>query len=156
MPLISKQELKYILYASVFSFVYFIYILPKLILGGIENSSPYSQFLFLSIGLYIFYFFVLKSFSLNTRFSLGLAFALILPVLAADLIQPEYHINLISGALEKGATLGAASTDFIAGTFWESLGFSGWIMIPLVYFVTFFMLLLFAALIRKNFVKEIG
>jgi len=155
MALISKQEFKYIIYASVFGFFYFLYLLPYLLKNGIENQSPYLQFFLFGIGLYIIYFFIFKSWSLGTTNSFYAALSGMLPILALDLIYPEYHVNLMSGVIEKGATLGSASTDYVIGTFWSNLGISGYLLVPLVYLVSFALLLILAALIKKNFVKGV-
>ena len=65
-----KSELKYILIAGIFSFVYFIYLLPLLLRYGFENQAPLIQFVLFSIGIYFIYFFVFRSFALNKKVSL--------------------------------------------------------------------------------------
>ena len=154
--MIDKKELKYIIIAGIFSFIYFIYILPFFIKKGAEAMSPTQQFILFSIGIYFIYFLLFKSFALSTKKSLlmGLVFG-VLPFMAMDIIQPEYHINLINGTLDKGATLGMASADYVIGSWWESIGIKGYLLVPLVYFVAFTILLIIIALLKKNFVKEL-
>jgi len=155
MVLVEKRELKYILFAGGFSFVYFIYLLPYLLNRGIANASPYTQFLLFSLGIYFVLFFVFKSFAMQTKYSLSYAFVMVLTFISMDIAQPEYHINPLNGVLEAGATLGKSSSDYVAGTFWQGLGFSGYILVPLVYFVTFTSLLIIASLIERNFVRRL-
>ena len=151
---INKSEFKYIAIASVFSFVYFLYILPFLLSKGAENWSPIAQFLIFFLGVYIAYFFVAKSFALKGKVAFVYTLVSAIPFIAMDLIQPEYHINLITGALEKGAVLGSSSSDYLLGSIGQSLGLSGYILVPFVYFFCFMLLLLIVAMIKKNFVEE--
>lgn len=153
--LITKEELKYIFFAGIFSFIYFLYILPWLLNNGVETSPIWVQFLLFSVGIYLVYFFILKSFSMKTSSSFLGAIVMVLPFIALDIVAPEYHINLISGVLEKGATLGQASSDFLIGTLWQNLGITGWILVPMVYFVSFVVILIITALIKKNFVEDL-
>lgn len=155
MGLITKSELKYILSASLFGFIYFLYLLPLLLSIGIENSSSLIQFLFFVVGLYFIYFFILKGISLGTKQSIGGAFVGIIPFLVFDLWMPEYHINLINGTLIKGATLGTYSSDYFLGGLAHSIGINGYFTVIFSYLIVPIILLIGYTLIRKNFVKEV-
>jgi hypothetical protein len=152
--LINKQELKYILITGLFSFGYFILFLPWILQAGAESMNPIFQFLIFGLGVYIMFFFVFKSFAMDTSMSAIFSIVILFPIMAGDLVMPEYHINIITGELEKGATLGMASTDYFIATVWQSIGFSGYILVPLVYFVSFILLLIISALLRKNFLGD--
>ncbi|MFA5764445.1 MAG: hypothetical protein WC915_06575 [archaeon] len=156
MKLISKSEIKYILGATLFGFFYFVFLLPYLLGIGAESWSPYLQFSLFGLGIYIFYFFILKSYSLGTKVSLLQAITSFIPFIALDLMQPEYHINFTTGELIKGATLGASSSDYVLGYFWQSIGFVGFITVIMVYLASVFILLLINSLIKKNSIKEIN
>ena len=101
------------------------------------------------------YFFMFKSWSLDNKQSLVNAIIGLIPFIALDLLAPEYHVNLLSGALEKGATLGSASADYLLGSLWSGLGITGYILVPMVYLVSFMILLIIVALIKKNFVEDL-
>ena len=49
-----KDEIRYIIYAIVFAFITFGFLIPKLIEGGIQDSNPYLQFLIFNVGIFIF------------------------------------------------------------------------------------------------------
>jgi len=153
---IDKTELKYIGMASLFGFLYFIILLPLLLRNNIESQSPFLLFILFSTGLYFLYFFMFKSWSLGTKQSFQASVIGLLPFLIFDVLNPEYHVNLITGALDKGATLGVASMDYILGYSYTNIfGNIGWFMVPLVYCATIFIGLVLIAILRKNFVRTI-
>ena len=151
--MISKQELKYILYSSLFAFVWFILLLP-LILKNFSEIHPGLQLLFFNAGLFVFYSIFLKSFVISKKITLLCALGLTLLFLIPDLLQPEYHVTM-TGELVKGGILGSSTIDYNSGLLAKSIGLDGILVYLFTYLLMPFILLFIVAKLLPNFVKSI-
>lgn len=153
MNFINKNELKYILGAGIFGFVFFGLLLDNLI-KRFAGASPMTQFIVFNIGIWVYFFIFLKSFSTSTSSSVGSAIGLLFLFLALDIIMPEYHVT-IDGKLTEGALLGASTSDYVAGYFLQGIGLKGFFLYLGVYAVIPLILLLASAKILPNFVRKL-
>lgn len=149
----KKSEIKYIAYAGIFAFIWFVYLLPY-ITKLVDGNSPYLQFLIFNLGLYVFLFIFLKSQTTNTSINLTNAFGLMCLFLALDIIMPEYHVTM-SGQLVTGAGLGVSTSDYAVGLFATNLGLKGFMVYLFTYLIAPLTLMLISAKIIPDFVKRI-
>ena len=149
----NKQEIKYITFAGLFAFAWFVFILPRLI-TRLDGNNPFMQFMVFNMGLYIFFFIFLKVITINTSFNLRASLGLTSLFLALDILMPEYHV-LSTGELVKGATLGVSTSDYIAGLLAQNMGLNGIMIYIFTYFIAPIILLSIAAKIIPNFVRRI-
>ena len=149
----NKQEIKYISFAGAFAFLWFIFILPKLI-TRFDGNNPFTQFIIFNMGLYIFFFIFLKIITTNTSFNLKASLGLTSMFLALDILMPEYHV-LVSGELIKGASLGVSTSDYIVGLFAQNAGLNGIMVYIFTYLIAPIILLTISAKIIPNFVRRI-
>lgn len=156
---IVKSEIKYIVFASLFSLIWFLVIIPMLIKRGIENSNVYIQFLIFNIGLYLVLQLVLKSMASNnpilsfgkTKVILGLIFLFT----AMDILVPPYLVNS-KGELLDEVVLKGAGSDFIAGYFaTNSLNLSGILVFLFTYILIPFLLLYLSSIMLRNMVSHL-
>jgi len=149
----NKQEIKYISFAGIFAFTWFVFILPRLI-TRFDGNNPFTQFIIFNMGLYIFFFIFLKVITTNTTFNLKASLGLTSLFLALDILMPEYHV-LTTGELVKGATLGVSTADYAVGLIAQNIGFNGIATYIFTYLVAPIILLVIAAKIIPNFVRRI-
>lgn len=150
----NKTELKYITIAGIASFVWFIFLMPKLT-AYFDGNNPFLQFLIFNMMLYAFFFIFLKIITTNLTFSLKSSFGLTSLFLALDILLPEYHVS-ISGELVKGAVLGVSTSDYIVGLFGQTyLNLSGILLYGFTYLIAPIVLLIISAYILPNFVRRL-
>lgn len=149
----NKQELKYITFAGIFAFVWFVFVLPRLI-TRLDGNNPFLQFIIFNMGLYIFFFIFLKIIITSTSLNLKTSFGLTSLFLALDILMPEYHV-LSTGELIKGATLGVSTSDYMAGLLAQNIGLNGIMIYIFTYLIAPIIFLIIAAKIIPNFVRRI-
>lgn len=152
--MLNKQELKYILFATIFAFIVFVFIIPKLVSLGIENSSPYLQFLLFNTSIFIFLQLFLKSTALGNGIKISGAIGIIALFIAIDILVPPLLVNQ-KGELLSNVQLYASSSDYIFGYFYSSIGIQGFLLYLAVYVLTPFLLLILSAKLIPNFVKNV-
>lgn len=153
--MVNKYELKYLVYATVFAIVHFGFLQPYLISQGIENSSPYLQFLVFNVGLFVFFQIFLKVATLRTSVSVQLAVGFILLFTALDVLAPPFAVSH-SGVLAESGTLIRSSSDYVLGYFaTNTIHLSGVMVYIFTYIISPFVLLFAAAKLIPNFVKSL-
>jgi|GEM_PF-3547559 hypothetical protein len=150
---INKSEFKFLIYATLFSLLLFVIVIPNF-LGSIVTLSPVMQFLIFNIGIFIFLQIFLKSIALDKKVKFGYTLGIILLFMALDIIIPPLSIS-VQGTFASGSTLVQSSSDYILGLFWNSIGISGFLLFVFVYVVSPFILLIISSLLLKNFVQEL-
>lgn len=151
---INKKEMKYILYSGGFAILFFMFVLPWAI-TMFDGNNPIAQFLFFNLGIYAFLVLFLKSWVMSSKFSLKGSVGFLILYVVGDCWAPEYHVTM-QGVLEKGASLGVSSPDYVFGFIAQSLGLSGFPVYLVTYIVIPIGLLFIAAVVFKNFVKVVG
>ena len=154
MKFINKHELKYIIYAVIFSLAWFSFILPKVI-DKIDGTSPYLQFFIFNISIFIVLQIILKSHSIGGSIDWVGGLGIICLFVALDIYMPPLMVGF-DGTLETGSLLYASSSDYVAGYFaTNSLHLSGMGVFLFTYIFTPFVLLIIASKILPNFVKHL-
>jgi len=152
---INKTELKYIIGVVLFSLLLFGIVIPKLINNGIEQTSPYFQFLIFNIAIFVFLQFFLKAATGgNGRINISGALGIICLFMALDIMVPPLMVST-SGELLTGVTLSASSSDYIMGLIGQTLGLHGIMVFFFTYVLAPTVLLIFAAKLLPNFVRKI-
>lgn len=149
----NRQELKYIVFAILISFVIFTFIIPKFVDGG-ENMDAVSQFLVFNIGLFIVLQVFLKAITLNRPVKFTSTLGLLLLFISLDIMAPPLAIST-SGQLLSGMTLSASASDYFFGVLGQSIGIHGFFLYIFVYIIVPAILLLIASKLLPNFVREI-
>jgi len=156
MGLIDKNEMKYLAYATIFAFITFSFIIPYLMDKGMENSSPYLQFLIFNIGIFAFLQVFLKSATLKTKINLKESIGLILLFNALDIWAPPLMVST-SGILSSGVVLSGSAVDYVIGNFAiNTIHLSGFLVYLFTYVIAPFILLIGASLLLKNLVRNVG
>lgn len=150
---INKSEFKYLIYATIFSFVTFVLILPNVI-NSITQLSPIFQFLIFNIGIFVFLQIFLKSVALGQKVKFGYTLGMVLLFMAIDIIVPPFLVNF-NGTLNSGGTLFVSSSDYAVGLLAQSIGLSGFLVYIFTYIFSPLVLLIISSLLLKNFVKEL-
>jgi len=158
---LHKQEMMYILAASVFAMVWFVGLLP-LVVNVLGTNYAILQFLIFNIGLYFFLFIFLKAIITGKlgngkvdlfeqlKTSLGFTFL----ILGLDIIMPPYAVT-IGGVLETGSNLGVSASDYIIGLLWKTVGVGGPALYIITYVVFPILFLIIAAKLLPNFLEKI-
>ena len=128
--MIDKKELKYIGYSVGFALFWFLVVIPLLIKDGIQDKSPYFQFLLFTLGLFFFLQIFLKSIALDTRAGFLKSIGIICLFLALDTLMPAYSIGVNGSLLEGNIVLYKSSTDYVWGYFASSSGLDWSIKLP--------------------------
>lgn len=150
---INKDELKYIVIATIFSFFLFVLILPN-ILSYIDGVSPWIQFLIFNIGIFIFLQIFLTSIATGKKFKIAYSLGIVLLFMSLDLWMPPMAVNL-DGTLNSSMTLSQSSSDYIFGMLAQQMGMLGFLVYLFTYVFVPLILLLISSLLLKNFVKEL-
>lgn len=153
MSIFNKQELRYIGYAGLFAFIWFVLALNFLV-KTFDGESVIFQFFVFNLGLYAFLFIFLKSITTSTRVNLQGSFGLLSLFVAMDIFLPEYHLNT-AGELIKGSLMGVSTSDYFFGYVIQGLGVSGFLLYLAVYIATPLVLLFISSRLLPNFVKNI-
>jgi hypothetical protein len=155
---ITKQEIKYIFIAVVFAVVWYVLLIPQLMKWGLQNSSPYVQFLLLNVGLFIFLQIFLKARTLGTKINFSGALGVITLFMALDILVPPLAVNFNGtlASVEGGPVFLASSTDWIMGYFaTNTIGLHGFMVFAFTYILVPAILLTISASLISNFVKEL-
>lgn len=146
--LITREELKYVVYAVVFAFILFTLIIPN-VLTKLEGISPFIQFLIFNIGLFVFLNIFLKGSKIDYKHNLGI----ILLFIALDIFFSPYLVST-TGELNNSVILGSASADYVMGYFWSNF-VEGFVLYLFTYVVSPFVLLLISAILLKDIREEL-
>lgn len=153
MKWINKQELKYLGFASLFAFIFFVVILPSSI-AYFEQLNPYLQFILFNILIFFFLAIFLKSISTNKKVRWAYSIGILILFLGMDVLIPPLSID-VNGNFATNVTLIQSSSDYIFGMLYNSAGVSGFALFFCVYVLSPIILFILASLLLKNFVKEI-
>lgn len=123
-------------------------------LPALEDTNPFVQFVILNLGIFFLVFIVIKAIALDKKHIWKTSLGVVLGFLAIDIIIPEYHVT-ITGELLKGGVFGMSSTDYVIGYIGQSIGFGGVFLWVWTYLVVFLALIIGAAYLEKNFVKNL-
>lgn len=151
----NKHEIKYIIIASIFALVIFGYVIPYVIDGKIGNISPFVQFLFFNISIFIFLQIFLKSATLGSKMNITGSIGIITLFLALDILVPPLMVGF-DGTLNSSVTLSASSSDYIAGLLFTNLGLKGFWVYLATYVLAPIVLLVISARLLPNFVRRLG
>lgn len=149
----EKKELRYILAAFGIAFVWMVFTIPNIDKWGI-GPDPFVRFLIFNVGIFFLLQVALKSSILNSRIRFSETLGLLMVANGIDLLAPPFIFNTL-GQANTGALLSTASTDYVVGMLWQSLGTSGFILYLMVYVVTPVLLFMGAGLLLKNFVRNV-
>lgn len=150
----NKQELKYLIYATLFALVIFGYIIPYVIDGNIGNISPIVQFLVFNVGIFVFLQIFLKAATTGSKINIAGTIGIIALFMALDVLMPPMMVGF-DGQLAQNVNLGASSTDYMLGTIFSSLGLHGFMIYLATYVLSPILLLLIAAKLIPNFVRAL-
>ncbi len=150
----TKQELKYLAIAVVFSFVVIGYIIPYLLDGGANNMNPFLQFLIFNVAIFVFLQIFSKAIITNSKIKIRESIGVLLLFISLDIIAPPLMIST-TGQFLTGPTLSGSASDYIAGLLWNSIGIQGFFLYLAVYVLTPFILLFLASKLLKNMVHFI-
>lgn len=151
--MINKQEIKYIIFATLFALLWFAFLLP-IISDKIDGTSPYLQFLLFNVGLFVFFQLFLKSMTLSTSTSIKSSLGLIVLFLVLDIFAPPYAVGF-QGELLKGPILIESSTDYVVGYLATNMGLRGILITLFTYALVPLILLIAAAKILPNFIRHL-
>jgi hypothetical protein len=152
---ITKQELKYVIGAVIFSALWFLAFMPYLLDKGIEDASPYIQFLVFNIGIFIFLQIFLKARTLKKGINLKNSVGIIALVMAIDTLIPPFLVTR-GGELLNHVILRGSASDYIFGHFAiSSLGLSGIFVFLFTYILMPALLLFVAAHLLPNLVRNV-
>lgn len=151
---ITKSEIKYLVYATIFALVVFGYIIPYVINGNIGNLSPIVQFLIFNIGIFVFLQIFLKAATMGHKINVAGTIGIIALFMALDILMPPMMVN-VDGTISSGVVLSASATDYMAGTLFTSLGLHGFLVYLATYVLAPLVLLIIAAKLIPNFVRHI-
>lgn len=149
---INKQEIKYITYALLFSFIWMVFVIPNLNALGLGNLSPVSEFLIFNIGVFFLLQVVFRAFATSTKFNIGASLGILAAANAWDILQPPFMVSP-TGQLLTGPILSASSSDYVVGLLLGNLGLSGFILYTVTYTVVPIALFILAAKLIPNFMK---
>lgn len=152
--MINKQEIKYLVIASIFAFVVFGYVIPYVIDGRVGNISPIVQFIVFNLSIFIFFNIFLKSITTGHKINISGTIGMIALFMALDILMPPLMVSF-SGQLNSSVTLAASSSDYIIGLMFINLGLKGFWVYLATYVLSPIVLLLIAAKLMPNFVKSI-
>lgn len=151
----KKSEIKYILLAVVFAYIYFAVVIPKVVSTGMDQQSPYFLFIVFNLGVFLFLQIFLKSFITNSFDSVKITFGLILLFIALDLAVAPPFLVAPDGVINGSAVLAKGSSDYIFGTIAIDLGLKGMTIYLFTYILIPALLLIGAASLIPDFVKHV-
>jgi hypothetical protein len=129
---LERSELKYLIYSGIFAFVYFIFLLPKIIVI-MDYKNPWAQFILFNLGIMILLNFYFKSAATNSKPKIKNMLGMLLLILAISCWSPPYGL-LPNGTLavqtESSTQLVMAGTDFFIGNLLIELGVHSGITFP--------------------------
>lgn len=155
---VTKQELKYILYSSLFSIAWFVFLMPYLLNKGVQDSNPYFQFLAFNVGIFLLLSLFMKAMAMKLSTNIKLSLGLVALFLVMDIFAPPFSVDKTGQLLGEGGNviLIKSSTDYIAGYFAiNTIHLSGLMVFLFTYLITPALLLFFAARLLPNFVKHV-
>jgi len=146
---ITKNELKYILGATILSFIWFQYVIPNFV-----STNPFTNFLIFNIGIFLIFQVLLKGFITNKFMPFIEAIGLTLLFFAIDIIAPPYAVAR-TGELLSGLTLTNSGGDYIMALLGQGLGIHGAFLYWFVYIVTPALSLVLATILLKDLLRRI-
>lgn len=150
----NKQELKYLVIATIFALTLFGYVIPYVINGNIGDISPITQFLVFNIGIFVFLQIFLKAATTNNKINITGALGVLFLFAALDILMPPLMCNF-DGTLVTSVNLYASATDYIIASLFIGLGLNGFLVYLATYVLSPIILLLLSAKLIPNFVKSI-
>lgn len=152
---INKNEMRYILFAVIFSLIWFLLVIPYMLGSGVEDSNPYFQFLIFNVGIFIFLQIFLKAKTLRKGIDVKNSLGLIFLIMAIDVMIPPFLVTQ-EGTLLNSVILKSSGTDYIIGYFAiNSLGLSGMAVFLFTYILIPAVLLFFAAKLLPHMVRSL-
>ncbi len=152
--MIDKKELRYIIGATIFAFITFLFVIPSFVQNGFESSSPYFQFILFYLGIFIFLQIFLKAVTLGRKINFLGSLGIVLLVLGIDIMTPPFMVSK-TGELLSGPVLSASAPDYLFGFIANSIGLTGmWVYLFTYIFVPIILLIIAAKLI-PNFVRHV-
>jgi hypothetical protein len=128
---INSKEIKYISYAIIFAIIWFVFLMPSLLKGGIESSSPYLQFFIFNIGLFLFLQIFLKAATLKQKVNWRVTLGLLIMFMAIDILVPPFGIDVQGNLSNVSNSLMQSGSDYMIGYFAvNNLGMVGSFTIP--------------------------
>lgn len=153
--LFEKNEVKYIVGATVFALVFFNWIIPKLISSGFENSNPLMQFLVINVGVVIFLQIYLKSRALSADITILDTVSLVFLIVGIDILIGPYMVSS-AGELLSGPTFSSSGSDYIMGYIAINfLRLKGLLVYLFTYLVVPVILFGTSSLLSKNAIRKI-
>jgi hypothetical protein len=146
---IEKSEWKYLVYAVLFSLVWFLFVIPQV---SKTLSGPF-QFIILNLGFIIITLFVLKCLSVNVHFNLKDSLAVLLFAIAWAIGSVPLMVGF-NGQLLSGPTAYTAAADYNVALLWQSFGITGNLLYIFTYVISPLILIFIASLLIKNSVKR--
>lgn len=152
MAVFNREELKYVFWAGIVSFLWFTIALPRLYN---YTDSPINQFLLFYVGLYVVFFIFLKALTSNVMIDLKSSVGLLCLFISYDILIPEYHVNTL-GQLNSGALFGSGASDYVIGFIASNyLHLQGYLVYLFTYFLAPMFFFFLAASLLPNFVRRI-
>lgn len=150
---ITKKEMMYIVFASLFAVLWFVVLLPAVIAAW-GTQFAVVQFILFNLGLYSFLFIFLKSFFVDLRLHLKTSLGVMFLIIGLDTWMPEYHVT-VDGQLLLGANLGVSASDYIIGLFGRTIGVGGVFLYLWTYLLFPVLFLLLSAKLLPDFLKKL-
>ena len=153
--MITKKELKYILFATLFSFILFGLIIPYLTkIGVLDKISPIFQFIIFNIGIFIFLQLFLSATIQGTKVKIIKSIGLLSLFMALDILAPPFLVST-KGILVTGVPLAGSASDYAIGSLIHLIGIGGFLVYLITYVLAPFILLLISAIILKDISKNL-
>ena len=149
----EKKEIQYIIGAFAIALIWMVFTVPNLDHLGI-GADPVIRFLIFNVGIFILLQVSLKAAILHNSIKVSETIGMLLIANGIDLLAPPFIWNTLGQANMSGL-LSEASSDYIVGYLWQSLGASGFFLYALIYVVTPILLFMGAGLLLKNFVRRL-
>jgi len=150
---ISKDEIKYIGIAIVFSFFLFVLIIPN-ILNSLDSVNVFVSFIIFNLGIFIFLQIYLRAFISDKKIKWKNSFGILFLFMALDTLIPPLLVSP-QGILNNSIILGSSATDYVFGYLAIQIGLSGFIVYLFTYILMPTILLLISALLLKNLIEEL-
>ena len=146
---ITKNEWKYILGATIFSLVWFQYIIPNF-----TSQSPFTNFIIFNLGIFVLLQILLKGFITNKFMPVIEAAGLTVLFFAIDIGAPPYAVTK-TGELLSGLTLTNSGSDYIIALIGQSAGIHGVLLYWFVYIIAPVLALFLAAILLKDLLRRL-
>lgn len=149
---LDSKEMKYILLAMSFLFIWMVFAVPYL--NKSVSNNMLLSFLIFNVGVFIVIQIVFKAIILSNKISLKEIPGLILIANGVGIMSPPYLVTM-SGEITNSAFLASSGSDFIAATLWQSFGAGGFFLFVLTYVISPVLLFIIAGFLLKDFVRKV-